>query len=49
MKKIIFLTLGTIVVQQLLKYFDIKSFEDLKKFSFADLKEFVTPKHFSTN
>lgn len=41
MKKIIFLALGTIVVQQLLKYFDIKSFSDLKNISMNDLRKVV--------
>lgn len=42
MKKIIFLALGTIVVQQLLKYLNIKSFSDLKNISVNDLKKAVS-------
>ena len=49
MKKIILMMLSVVVIQQLAKYFGIKSFEDLKNVSLTDLKEFVTPKKYSTN
>ncbi|MES2593111.1 MAG: hypothetical protein V4608_14605 [Bacteroidota bacterium] len=49
MKKIILMVLSVVVVQQLAKYFGITSFEDLKNVSMKDLKEFMTPKQYSTN
>ena len=49
MKKLILMALGVVVIQQLAKYFDIKSFSDLKKVSFDTLREYVMPKKYAAN
>jgi hypothetical protein len=43
MKKLILLAVGAVVVQQVAKYFNIKSMEDLRA-SLSDLKELLVPK-----
>jgi hypothetical protein len=41
MKKIIFLAIGVVAVQQIAKYLNIKSLDDLKT-TLGDLKDLVT-------
>ena len=40
MKRIIWMAIGAVIIQQIAKYFKIDSFKALKN-SMADLKEFV--------
>ncbi len=49
MKKLILMALGVVVIQQLAKYLDVKSFSDLKKLSLDTLKEYIMPKQYSAN